>query len=425
MGNPFKFFLTRENTTHRLTDIETEEVSLVDKGANKRKFAVIKRDLETKEMSKGPEMFEDINKTESVATTPDANVVKETPVVDEKASAILQSMTTGLEKLASLTELVKSAVEKSEVTTDDAIVQWQTAMADVTAWADSTMKSHFIKAEVVAAPPETVVTEEKKTEETVTDAAVTTNETVVETAKEEVVAKSATEILLDVQATILDLASTVPSLDAIKAAIAKMDGLYVSGGLYIDAYDVKALAAVCNAVCEAMCDPNAENDSTAMKKSADKILGEISKRTVAVTKRVAKANATTSADGKELKIAALMLKALENGLTATPEVITTEVKEQMDETAIKTLVDAAVTKAVGDAVTKAVTELNKQNSVLTTQVETLKADKVELNKKLTASMSETQTRGSSVETVTLAKNNETVQLFPMDYNAPSFAELNK
>ncbi len=437
MGNPFTFFISKDPATHRLTDIETEEVSLVDKGANKRKFAVIKRDLEAIKMSRGPEMFEDINKADATTVaTVESATTSTTSVVDEKASAILESMTTGLEQLASLTELVKAHVEKAEAVTPEAVQTWQTAMTDVTAWAEKTMKAHFITksepvAETVVVPVETPAEEKPAEIVAAPEAEVAKTET---PAEEPVVTKTPAEILADVQTTILDLASTVPTVSTVKAALAKMDGLYVSGGLYVDAYDIEALAKVCNALCDAMCDPNAE-DSAAMKKAADKILGEISKRTATVVKRVTKSTTTNEADGKELKIVALMLKALENGLDATEEVtpviapaaaVVTQTVT-VDPAATQKLVDEAVTKAIAAAVpaavNTAVVELNKKNAELEAQVATLKTEKAEVNKKLTAAMSETQTRGSSPETV--VKNEPGASMFPMDYNAKSFDELNK
>lgn len=474
MGNPFSFFPKRDATQHRLTDIETEEVSLVDKGANKRKFAVIKRDLETNTMSRGPEMFEDINKEKTIVekteTVVETAVTTTDAPVDEKASAILEGMTAGLEKLASLTEMVKSHVEKSETAKPETLAEWKAAMETVISWAADMQKAHFIAkdatdpvgpngtssngptgmaGEVAAQAPgaSTGANEKPEDNKTKMDQEVATQapggsvlgdvasdeakasaglraETEAQVLGTTKVTKTATEILSDVSTTILDLASTVPSVDDVKKALAKMDGLFVSGGLYIDAYDVEALAAVCNAICEAMMDPNEENEIAGMKKAADKILAEVSKRTVAVSKRVAKANATTSSDGKELKIVSLMLKALENGLSTLATTATNAVAvPAVDPEATQKLVDAAVAKAVEAAVAKAVAPIAKQNEELTAQVTTLKTEKGEIAKKLTAAMSETQTRGSSAETVT--KNDDLKDLFPSDYNAPTFAELNK
>lgn len=422
MGNPFSFFPKRDSK-HRLTDIETEEVSLVDKGANKRKFAVIKRDLETNNMSRGPEMFEDINKADATSTEVTTLAAETTvAVVDEKASAILEGMTAGLEKLASLTEMVKSQVEKSETAKPETLAEWKTAMETVVSWATGMAKAHFETVEISKETTEEIAaqtSEAAAAAAVVVPAAVEDKTTTAEVIADAVVAKSAAEILSDVSQTVLDLASTVPTAEDVKKTLAKMDGLFISGGLYVDAYDVEALAAVCNAICEAMYDPNEADEIAAMKKAADKILGEVSKRTVAVSKRVAKANATNAADGKELKIAALMLKALENGLAPKTEEVKT-----LDADATQKLIDAAVIKAVEAAVTKAVAPITKQNEELATQITTLKTEKAEIAKKLATAMSETQTRGSSAETVTKHEGNDH-DLFPMDYNAPSFAELNK
>ena len=115
MKNPFSITQKVKPLT-RLTDIETEEVSLVDKAANKRKFAVIKRDAETTAMA-----------TEQTVNT----------------SKFLEGLTTGLEKLTNLTELVKAKVEKAEDASMTDMVDWKTSMNAMLNWASGELSGIF------------------------------------------------------------------------------------------------------------------------------------------------------------------------------------------------------------------------------------------------------------------------------------------
>jgi hypothetical protein len=394
VANPFVFRKSKKR--HRLTDIQTEEVSLVDKGANKRKFAVIKSDTETNEMTK-------LN-----------------------AEATLQAVTTGLTTLSELTEVVKTFVEKAEAGAEIPVEDWTKTIQSFMPWMNQVLETLGVKeegkstvtTETVAAATETTSTEtvvapgatdttvvsaaetttnnttvtttpavETTTTETVVVAPETTVTTTTETpVTETVTTTTATETLGYVTKAVLDLAATVPTLDNVKKAGGLFDRLFMSGGLFIDTYDIEALAMVCNAIVEAH-----HNSDDGVEKSADKILGEISKRTVAVAKRIEKAEKPTSADGKELKVVSMLLKTLEDALEKQTSTAT-ETTQVIDKAAIEKMVNDAVATA-----TKGVTE---QTAALKQQITKLETEKAEVQKKLTAALETPAARASSQETVT-------------------------
>src|ERR1035438_8037151 len=116
MASPFKFGKSITKPRTRLTDIETEEVSLVDKGANRRKFAVVKAE------------------TQQMATETNTAV---------DASKFLEGLTTGLTQLTTLTELVKAKVEKTEAITKEETVDWKSSMTAMMNWASGELGSIF------------------------------------------------------------------------------------------------------------------------------------------------------------------------------------------------------------------------------------------------------------------------------------------
>jgi hypothetical protein len=93
----------RDPRIHRLREIETEEVSLVDRAANKRKFAVIKREDQHMGKAKAPTvMFDDLNR---------AQVVKMV-IAPELKATVLEGATGALERLTVLVSAVNDADER-------------------------------------------------------------------------------------------------------------------------------------------------------------------------------------------------------------------------------------------------------------------------------------------------------------------------
>jgi len=87
-----------DDTIHRLRDIEVEEVSVVDRAANKRKFLVVKR---------GENMGAEVTKTS------DGSMTTRTPIKmrTEWREALVETAADALERLATIVETAKSAVE--------------------------------------------------------------------------------------------------------------------------------------------------------------------------------------------------------------------------------------------------------------------------------------------------------------------------
>lgn len=413
MANPFVFRKTKKR--HRLTDIETKEVSLVDKGANQRKFAVIKSDTETNEMAK------------------------------QSAEATLEAVTTGLTKLAELTEAVKTFVEKNETGIAAPVDEWtktvqsfQPWMHDVLTTLGTETPAETVKddekvttAEVVATGPglvtpaaDVVTTEtvEVKTLATGTETVAVAAETV--TATETVVVPAVTTetpTTVDPVATVDALVKSLAGLGAtptsvdVEKAITGYDGLYISGGLFVDAYDVEALAMVCNAICAAMgagADEEAAEEA-AMAKAADKVLAEVTKRTTTVAKRVTEAKKATDTDGKELKVVGMVLKALKDSLVKAEATKATTVTPVLDMDAVQKMIEQAVAKAVAP--------FSVETTSLKDQLVKTAAEKVELAKQLNAALSTPATRASSQETV----NTSDKPTFTVRVNRNGIADYNE
>jgi len=88
----------------RLTDIMVDEVSLVDKAANKRRFYIVKRDESVDEKAKEQEQ---VKTKEAVQTNAEAG--KPTDVADTKA--VVDEFALDAEDMAAL-EVVAKAVEE-------------------------------------------------------------------------------------------------------------------------------------------------------------------------------------------------------------------------------------------------------------------------------------------------------------------------
>jgi hypothetical protein len=435
--NPFVFMFQAPKPLTRLTDIDTNEVSLVDKAANKRKFAIIKRDSENA-------MEKSVN-----------------------AEQFLAGLNTGLGKLINLTEIVKAKVEKSEDVSFPEAGNWKSEMEALMGWASSAMASHFgsdpaqpttetnMASEVAEQTPGTataagdaaggeaanandsvraeidgqmVTGTTEATGDVAAGAAVVEAETIRgETAEQMVTGttevtgenkidhtNSSGSVINKAQeftAAILDMASTELSDEKLAKAMGLTEGLFFSGGFSVDAWDIEALAAVVNAICEQMSDPED------IEKSADRIVADVAKKTVAVTKRIAKADyKLTAADSKEMKVATMMLKAVADGMKGKkkkgdgkeasnagslgkPD---TDGKKPMKKDDTFTAADIAkiVNDAVASAVTKAIEPLAKKNAELQTTVTTVTDEKNKIVKDYNAAVSATQTRNSSSETAT-------------------------
>ena len=454
MKNPFALTPQKVKPLTRLTDIETEEVSLVDKAANKRKFAVIKRDTETTTMA-----------TEQTLNT----------------SKFLEGLTTGLEQLTTLTELVKAKVEKAEDASMSDMVDWKSSMTAMLNWASGEMSGIFgtsidtqpadtgMQSEVAAqttgtaSPTGDAASGEAKLEndtmgkETAAqmvagtasptgDAAsgeaklendtmgkeidsvmITGTTTVGEVGKPEDTHSSGSVInkAKEFTASVLDMASTEVTEEKLEKSMGITEGLFFSGGFSVDAYDIEALAAVVNAICESMSDPDD------IAKSADRIVAEVLNKSVAITKRISKADyKLTNTDSKEMKIATLLLKAVadgkkkakggkeasnagELGKPDTDGKKTMKKEDALTAAEISTLVTEAVAKAVAPFA-KETADLKAANAVIT-------KEKTEVAKKLQTALSTTQSRASSSETVTEVAVTDTIvhpnSLGVSDYNA--------
>lgn len=454
--NPFVFMFQTPKALTRLTDIDTNEVSLVDKAANKRKFAIIK-----------------------------AEKVMEKPV---NAEQFLDGLNTGLGKLIALTEIVKARVEKDTVEKagDVSLAEagnWKSEMQALMGWASGAMASHFgsdpipatgMAGEVAAqttgtASPagdaaagaaanandsmgkETAAQTSgtaSPTGDVAAGAASVATETIRNETEEQMVAGSTTvgavgtpeetnsagSVINKAQAfrdTVLEMATTELTDEKLEKSVGLTEGLFFSGGFSVDAWDIEALAAVVNAICESMTDPE---DIT---KSADRIVAEVAKKTVAVTKRISKADyKLTDADSKEMKVATMMLKAVADGMKGKKKAKDGKeasnagsLGKDNDKKPVKkdyvafTAADIAkiVNDAVVTAVAKAVEPLTKKNAELATEVATVTDEKNKIVKDYNAVVSTTQTRNSSSETAT-STNSDTSIIHPnslgvADYNA--------
>jgi hypothetical protein len=451
--NPF-LFQTKPLT--RLTDIETEEVSLVDKAANKRKFAIIKRDSE--------------------------NTMIDT-------TAFLDGLITGIQQLTALTEVVKAKVEKSEDVSTAEAVDFKTSMAGILNWATGQMSGVFggndsaqpttetgMAAEVAAqtvagtASPagDATAAEDKLHADSVgsevanqivagetnvtgdmtananagaTDtireevsAQTVAGETVVATGKEKPVETNSSGSVInkakEFTQHVLALAATEPSEEDLEKAMGITEGLFFSGGFSVDAWDIEALAAVVNAICESMYD-----SSESVEKSAGRILAEVAKKSVAVTKRIMKADyKITSADSKEMKVATMLLKAAKDGMknkkkpakdgyeTSATDSGKKNTKKNDEVTVTSGVSPAELKRLIDEAVTKALEPVAKKNTELTDQVKKLTIEKADAVQKLNTAVSTTQTRVSSAETTTTSEEDSSVVhvngLGVSDYNAP-------
>ena len=110
-----------DDNLHRLEDILVEEVSTVDRAANKRKFLIIKRG---QEMKTGSEVVRDGNGNLVTAT------IKMRPQWKE---GIIEAAADALERLAGLVETTKGATES-----DDETIEFPTEVSgELTAIADA------------------------------------------------------------------------------------------------------------------------------------------------------------------------------------------------------------------------------------------------------------------------------------------------
>lgn len=464
MKNPFVFLFESPKSLTRLTDINTEEVSIVDKAANKRRFAIIK--------------------SENVMTKP----------VD--VTQFLEGLTNSLEKLTTLTEVVKAKVDKAEDATMQESVDFKTSVeaflnevsgsmssifsedwnpnptptgmaaevaaqtvgtanpAGEAAGGEAKVQADSVRSEVEGQLPEGDVgakgaqgaaaggeaLEQKDTMRAETESVMVTGTTVLTDGEEKAtetnsagsvqVHKATPAGIAEISKTLLDLATTVPTLDAVEKAFGMTEGLFFSGGINVDAYDIEALAAVVNAICESMYDGESEET---VRKSADRILADVSKRVATISKRVTKANAVSASDGKELKIASMILKAVYDGMKPKKDDKDDKKDKKKDKKGDKkddmkkddgvttggiTLED--LNKAVSDAIAKAVAPLVAENQKLTAQVAVAKAETEKVVKDYNA-LNTTQTRVSSSETVTATETESSVvhpnSLGIADYNA--------
>ncbi len=365
------------------------------------------------------------------------------------AEATLEAVTTGLTKLSEFTEAVKTFVEKSDATASVPTDEWTKTVQSFAPWMTDVLATLDTKETVVETPAkvedeekvvvaaETVTATETVVAPAATETVTTTTETPVVAASTETVVAPVTtetvttttetpavetvttttatpaEVIDGVAKAAVDLAATTPTVEGVKKVLALADRLFVSGGLFIDTYDVEALAMVCNAICASMYDETEPDAASAMTKAAEKITAEISKRTVAVAKRVAKATTTTATDGKELKVVSMLLKSLEDAFTA-----------KTSTTATETTVDtAAIQKMVNDAVALATKDFTAQTATLKQQITKLETDKADLSQKLTTALATPETRASSQETVakgtTPAKPYGVNRNGIVDYNEPN------
>lgn len=455
--NPFVFLYSAPKPLTRLTDIETNEVSLVDKAANKRKFAVIKSE----------------------------NVMEK--VVN--AEQFLEGLNTGLDQLIKLTEVVKAKVEKADAMGMES-VDWKSSMNALMSWASGQMASHFsgsdpaqpttatgMASEVAAQTTGTaspagdatagaaaVATDSIRTEtaeqtlgtaspdgEVAAGAAATASDTIREETDEQMVSGSTTvgdagkpvetnsagsviNKAKDFADAVLGMAAAEITEEALNKAIGLTEGLFFSGGFSVDAYDIEALAAVVNAICEQMSDPED------IEKSADRIVADVAKKAVAISKRVAKADyKITNADSKEMRIATELLKAVGGGMKGKKKPAKdgkeasnagalgkdnpADKKNMKKEDGMFTAEDITkiVNEAVGSAVAKAIEPLTKKNAELVATVETVTKEKDAVVKDYNAAMSTTQTRVSSSETSTSTPTESSVihvnSVGVADYNA--------
>lgn len=469
MKNPFVFlFQATPKPLTRLTDINTEEVSIVDKAANKRRFAIVKSE-------------NSMNK----------------PVDVEQ---FLEGLTNGLEKLTTITELVKAKVDKAEDATMQETVDFKTSIEAFLNEVNSSMSSIFsgkidvkdaddqetgmdteVAAQVVpgnANPAGDAAAGEAKVQadsvrsevdgqlvegakgagavegdaaggeakvsgdtvrtevegQTVTGTTELTNGTATpeetNSAGSVQVHKADPAAVAAISKAILDLASKIPTVEEIEKAYGMTEGLFFSGGINVDAYDIEALAAVVNALCEAMYD--GDESEGAIQKSADRILAETSKRMVAISKRVTKSKEISVSDGKELKIVNMILKAVYDGMK--PKAKDDKKKDKKsdkkddkekdkmkkDAVATKPLTIEDINSAVSEAVAKALAPVVAENKKLTEQVAVAKAETEKVVKDYNA-LNTTQTRVSSAETTTNTETESSVvhpnNLGISDYNA--------
>lgn len=416
-----------DETLHRLTDIDTNEVSLVDRAANKRKWIVTKNaaGVYTK-------MFETIDKTgetdmSKIAKGETSNVSTETVV------ELLNGLSIGLTKMAELTEQVKTfteaqaaVVEKGEACAQPPIREWGTAIETVT----KSLSDLFVSCPALG--PAVVV---KSTEELAAEATAKATDDAAKVAAEKaaaektatdeaarIVAEKAAEVanaqekIVAVRTAVTEIAnelttlskSEIITLEGIKAVVQKMDGVYVSGGLMIDTYDIAALSKLCNAICTVM----AEDAPASMAKSASLTLAEAASRVAGIAKKL-ETDSITDGEGKKLKVVELMLDTVTKSLapaapavveavvaaTKEPEVKKSDIADL--ESKFAAMLDAAVTKAI---------------EPLKTENEKLKTEKATLAARLEKAETETPSRTSSSEPAVVTSVDES-KLFPLNYNA--------
>lgn len=410
-----------DDQLHRLTDISTEEVSMVDRAANKRKWIVTKN--ETGERVK---MFETIDKNGETDMTKIAKG-EAAAVSTETVIELLTGLTTALETLSTVTETVKNyttdvsaKIEKGEAVTQPAIKEWGTDLTGVT----KSLESLFTICPALAPAAVTKTAEEIAAAKAVDDAAKLEAEKAATKKAEDDAAKTAAdkaaeekkaqddktakaaEFVKSLGMIVSDLtaAKAAPTVASLTEITKKMDSVYVSGGLMIDTYDIAALEKLCEAINMVIAN-GGEQD---MAKSAPLTLAEAASRVAGIAKKL-ETTAVTQQDGKDLKVVELLIKHVVKKLTP-PTVATTEpVKDAVTKSDITSL-EAKMATLVSDAVTKAVGTLN-------TEITTLKNENTALATKLAKALTDgTATRASSGEPGSNGSGDES-KLFPLNYNA--------
>lgn len=111
-----------KESVDRLTDIVVEEVSLVDRAANKRRFLLLKRDSE---MAKVQEILQDEKGDLSAAPAADQtgdavkdHLEKNNSISTTTKTEILQGLSTALEKMIGIVDAVKQIPEGNDDETD-------------------------------------------------------------------------------------------------------------------------------------------------------------------------------------------------------------------------------------------------------------------------------------------------------------------
>lgn len=411
-----------DDKLHRLTDIDTQSVDLVDRAANKRKWIVTKN-----EAGANITMFETIDKTgetdmTKIAKGETSNVSTETVV------ELLSGLTSTLTGLSDVTEQVKLfteqhavSVEKGETPAKATITTWGAALTTVTKSLASLFTAcpalngetvvaktaEEIAAETAAKDAEKVAAEKALADKAVADEAVK-----VEAAKAADVAK-AKEKIETVRKTVGEIANTLATVtagtlthDEVTAVVKKMDSVYISGGLMVDTYDIAALEKICNAIVTVI---NAEEPAD-LAKSATLTLAEAASRVSGISKKLETADAISDKEGKALKTVELMLTGVAKRLALVPVTATTITTEPEVKKSDLAALETRIAALVEGVVTKALEPLKAAN-------EALKIEKAELATKLEKANSESPAARSSSAEAGGESHADESKLFPLDYNA--------